>query len=203
MQDYLSEDMPIAGQNYCCLSFVSPTSSQKSDVLGIKIRGSFETIEEAQRHAERLRNTDDTFDVYVASVGKWLPWYPDPSKMPDVNYQESQLNTIVKGHMEEQIKSKQHFEERKRDMMAKAIEEGSKEGQAKLAEQPLHPVDLVTRIKSTDEMLQQAKEQLDALAKSKDDLENMLHNLTPDEITHAQHVAMFSKDNINVKETEK
>jgi flagellar biosynthesis/type III secretory pathway protein FliH len=199
MQDYLTEDMAVAGQKFCCLSFVSPTANQKSDVLGVKIRGSFETIEEAQRHAERLRNSNDSFDVYVASVGKWLPWYPDPSKMPDVNYQESQLNTIVKGHMEEQIKSKQHFEERKRDMMEKAMVEGSKDGQAKLADQPLHPVDLMSRLTATNAMVEEARKQLETLETSKSELESMVHNLTPDEISEAEHSALFSSDNINVK----
>ena len=206
--DYLSEDTPIPGQSYCLLSFVSPNSSQKASALGIKIRGTYDTLDEAKHRAQLLRNIDETFDVFVASVGKWLPWYPDHNLMPDVQYQEQELNKIVTGHMEEQIKSKQHFEQRKRDMIEKAVEEGSKEGQAKKADEPLHPVDIITRINNSKELLNEVLTNKEQLEKSIRDLEETLKSFGHDEIQNANDAltqnisevnkALFDSENVNV-----
>lgn len=195
--DYLNEDMQVSGQNYCLISFVSPSGNQKCDVNGVKVRGSFDTIEEANKRADMLRNTDPDFDIYVASVGKWLPWYPDPKSMPAVEYQEEQLNTLVKGHKESQIKSKQHFEERKRDMMEKAMEEGSKEGQAKLAEQPIHPMAVKQNLEQTTGMIEEIKRQLDELEEQKKDWENLMSSFSEEDFEKANEELMSGVSEVN------
>lgn len=180
--DYLSEDMPLSGQKFCLISFVSPSGNQKCDVNGVKVRGSFDTLEEANKVADRLRNTDPDFDIYVASVGKWLPWYPDPKTMPDINYQESQLNQLVKGHKENQIMSKQHFEERKRDLMEKAMSEGTKSGQKELAEKPMHPIAVKESLETTNKLLEEMKEELKKLSAQKTQLEDLMGPFTDEDL---------------------
>ena len=195
--DYLNEDIPISGQNYCLISFVSPNGNQKCDVNGVKVRGSFDTIEEANKRADMLRNMDSDFDIYVASVGKWLPWYPDPKNMPAVEYQEEQLNILVKGHKESQIRSKQHFEERKRDMMEKAMEEGSKEGQAKLAEQVIHPMAVKQKLEQTTGMIEETRRQLDELEEQKKDWENLMSTFTEEDFEKANEELMSGVSEVN------
>jgi len=203
--DYLSEDIPISGQKFCLLSFVSPTGNQKSDINGLKVRGSFDTLEEANKKANELRSIDPDFDVYIASVGKWLPWYPDPKTIPDIQYQEEQLNQIVKGHKENQIKSKQHFEERKRDLMEQALEEGSKEGQAKLAEKPLHPLVVKQRLSETSETIIEIKEKLKELENQKTEFEKLMNTFTEDDFKPEENFevsdinkSLFESQNISV-----
>lgn len=69
-------------------------------VRGFKVRGSYETVEEAHARAERLRKTDPRFSVYVAQVGCWCPWSPNPDDIRDSEYSESALNHLMKSYLE-------------------------------------------------------------------------------------------------------
>ena len=108
--DYLDEDfLTVPGQRYALISVVSPQSKQKNDLCGVKIRGVFNTTEEAQRHAQKLQKTDTTFNIYLVEMYKWLPIPPDDENIEDHEFTEQKLNDIVKGHKEQQILSKQFF----------------------------------------------------------------------------------------------
>lgn len=118
--DYLKQDdesMQIPGQKYALISVVSPTSNQKNDTCGVKIRGVFETIGEAKKQAEMLSKQDSIFDVYLVELYKWLPIPPDNDMIKSQEYQDEVLNTLIQGHADEQIRAKQFFEERKYEVM--------------------------------------------------------------------------------------
>ena len=116
--DYLKADsIQIPGQRYALISVVSPSSSQKNDTCGVKIRGVFETVEEAQMQAKTLSKTDPLFDVFLVEMYKWLPIPPNTDMIENQEYQDNVLNTIVKSHAEEQIKAKEFFEQRKLELM--------------------------------------------------------------------------------------
>ena len=116
--DFLKPDeTQIPGQRYALISVVSPTSSQKNDMCGIKIKGVFETIEEAQFYAKKLTQLDPLFDIFLVEMYKWLPVPPNSDLIENQNFQDEVLNTIVKTHVEEQYKAKQFFETRKLDLM--------------------------------------------------------------------------------------
>ena len=120
--DYLEEDfLTVPGQRYALISVVSPQSKQKNDICGVKIRGVFNSQEEGQRHAQRLQKVDTTFNIYLVDMYKWLPIPPDDENIEDNEYTEEKLNEIVKGHKEQQILSKQFFEERKMEQMEDAM----------------------------------------------------------------------------------
>jgi hypothetical protein len=198
--DYLDEDKPIRGQNYVCLSFLSPEDvlkdkevfivekyldaftgelktlfdnlrqkypgevdllqgvqeansqffdpnrildhyrffrAEQGDVLereyheknnfrtstrGIKVRGVFETLPEAQKRAELLKKMGDKFDIFVAQVGCWCPWSPNPEHLQDQEYAETQLNTLMKKYKENMVLRDQFFEERKQEKIRTAQE---------------------------------------------------------------------------------
>lgn len=67
---------------------------------GIKVRGVFESLKEAQRKAKVLQNRDPTFHVFVGQVGYWLPWDPNPDNIENQEYAEQHLNEIVKKYKE-------------------------------------------------------------------------------------------------------
>ena len=93
-RDYLDEDPKIAGQNFACVTFVSPDSNQKADAHGLKLRGVFESKEEAYKRAKYLQEYDPDFDIYVVDMFRWLEWFPDPSKVPEEYHANEQLNQI-------------------------------------------------------------------------------------------------------------
>lgn len=192
--DYLDQDPPLRGQNYVCLSFVSPedvikkkevyffeefmksfssdmtdwfenmsqkypdnadslrvikerysyvfdrealvdeymffvntNSAQLEDeyfkkndfhtsIRGIKVRGVFDSLREAEIRAQVLKKMDDKFNVYVAQVGCWCPWSPNPDDITNQEYAETHLNTMMKKYKENQEKRDQFYMDRKRDL---------------------------------------------------------------------------------------
>lgn len=161
-EDFLESDPQIRGQNYCCLSFVSPEeilnnknvffvhkflktiaknydldeesvenkykdfmyinqeklesefyekNEFKTTVRGVKVRGSYDTLQEAQAKAKKLQQNDKNFNVYIGQVGFWLPWDPNPHNIDSQEYAESELNNLVKKYRENQEKKDQHFQE--------------------------------------------------------------------------------------------
>jgi hypothetical protein len=114
--DHLTEDDPIPGQLWVCMSFLSPEGIKNCSVRGLKIRGVFTTREEADERADQLSKTDD-FHVFVGEVGKWLPWDPDPNDVKDQVYQEKELNDLMKGYKDNLEKAKKMQQQRKSDMI--------------------------------------------------------------------------------------
>ena len=122
--DYLKEDPAIYGQKWVCLSFLTPeTIKMKSDVRSVKVRGVYGSEEEARRRCEEIRHFDQDFNVFIAPVGQWLPWCDDPDKASDFNYANDKLNNMMKSYYENQAQAKDHFEQRKAEMVQKSIKE--------------------------------------------------------------------------------
>lgn len=182
-EDHLDVDTPIPGQNFVCLSFVSPEkilkqkdkflmncfwSSIKKDnqdgeesqfdmnlitnieetyevflqeneaqleeefhkrnefqtsVRGLKVRGIYNTMEEANIRAKVLQRVDKHHHVFVAPVGYWLPWDPNAENIEDQVYQEEQLNELMKNYKENEVKRDIFYEDQKSERKKKAIEE--------------------------------------------------------------------------------
>lgn len=58
--------------------------------------------------------------VFVAPVGQWLPWDPDPDAIQDSDYMLPQLNELMKKYHDNVRDKNKHFEERKREMLDNA-----------------------------------------------------------------------------------
>ena len=95
----------------------------QTTIRGIKVRGSYETLKEAQIRAEVLKRKDGRFNVFIAEVGCWCPWSPNPEELQNQEYAETQLNTLVKNYNDNQHEKDEFFEQRKEDLKKKAIEE--------------------------------------------------------------------------------
>ena len=107
--DYLEEDRPIAGQKY----FLKSAIKGPDGTIYEKIKFVCGTIEEAKRTAANMIQQDNTFDISVGEIGKWSPVLPSVDNSDDFEYQDQKLNEVMKGYLENQRASKDHFEERK------------------------------------------------------------------------------------------
>ena len=117
-QDYTT----VPGQIFACISLVGPDCPQKNDKFGLKIRGAFNSRDEAANHAKRLQREDATFDIYVVDMYKWLLIPPDRDHIEDVHYNDEKLEEIMTKYRENQSMAARMFEERKRDMASKPLE---------------------------------------------------------------------------------
>jgi Family of unknown function (DUF5832) len=96
----------------------------KTSVRGIKVRGVFDTMREAQVRSEVLKKLDGKFHVYVAEVGAWCPWSPNPEDIKDQEFAETQLNTMMKHYKDNQIKKDIFYEDRKRELQFMKVKKG-------------------------------------------------------------------------------
>lgn len=89
----------------------------QTSIRGIKVRGTYETFPEAQKRAEVIKKFDPNFDVFVGQVGCWCPWSPNPEDIQQVEYSETELNTLMKKYKENQDKKDELYRLRKDDMV--------------------------------------------------------------------------------------
>lgn len=187
-EDFLEVDQKIPGQNFVCLSFISPekvlkdkqkyiqteffkyvfqsgdktiverlsnpeldykvmdgiyedwlypnkerletefyeSNDFRTSVRGIKVRGVYETLKEANIRAKVLQKRDPSFHVFVGQVGYWLPWDPDSDKVENQEYQEQHLNELVKNYKQNLEQKDEYFETVKNEKIRKAKEEVEK-----------------------------------------------------------------------------
>lgn len=95
----------------------------QTSVRGIKVRGVYATMEEAELRCKMIREVDPNFDVYVGQVGMWVPFHPEAYKTGRVEYLEEELNQLMHEKMKNEKQAKQEFEQRVKDSRRKAIEE--------------------------------------------------------------------------------
>ena len=82
-----SDKARIPGLNYVLLSCASYGESaiNREHSCAAKIRGAFNTKEEAEEHAAVLQDEDKHFDIYVASMYEWLVIPPRTDLCEDVH----------------------------------------------------------------------------------------------------------------------
>ena len=98
----------------------------QTSVRGLKIRGTYNTQEEAEIRCKKLREIDPNHDIFVGPVGMWIPWDPDAYKTGRVEFMEEELNQLHNEKMKNEAKAKEEFEARVRETKRKAIEENIK-----------------------------------------------------------------------------
>lgn len=89
----------------------------QTSIRGIKVRGTFDSIDEAKSRSEFLKKIDNKFDIFIGQVGCWCPWSPNPNDLQDQEFGETQLNTLMKKYKENMDNKDEVFEERKQAAM--------------------------------------------------------------------------------------
>lgn len=97
----------------------------RTSVQGLKVRGVYATNEHATARAKSLHQKDPYHNVYVADVGEWLPWDPEPDDVSTQEYPNEQLNKLMQAYKENSAKKDAFFEEEKRQRMAEAASAAS------------------------------------------------------------------------------
>lgn len=167
--DFLDEDPIISNQKYFVLSYVVPEDNKTPMV---KVRGVYNDTESCSNRIKKLQQTDKYFHMFICEVGKWgaLMKQTEIEKLDsiDVEYQNEQLNEIMKKYKENKDKTNQHFEERKERMKQVAMEEGTIEGQEKLKGKKEHPFSVKMKIKESTEAIEDLEKQLEEWKLKKD-----------------------------------
>ena len=89
----------------------------QTSIRGIKIRGVYEDINEAQARCETLKRMDDNkFSIYIGQVGCWCPWSPNPDDVSNPVYAETQLNTLMDEYNKNIDKKDEYYRFRKNDL---------------------------------------------------------------------------------------
>lgn len=117
---YLMKNQDTLDQKYL------EENSFQTSIRGVKVRGTYEFMQEAQMRADRLRKQDPTHNIFIGQVGYWLPWDPDASKIEDQEYAEKELNDLMKNYKINELKKKDLFEQEKRAAMEAALRDNRK-----------------------------------------------------------------------------
>lgn len=185
--DYLDEDSVISNQKYFILSYVLPKDPIKQQPL-IKVRGSFSTIEECEKRIKRLQIKDTYFNMFIAEVGKWGNLMTDEQlKNQDIDsmYQDERMNKMIKDYKENKDKVDKEYAERKTYMEQKAREEGTVEGQKKLAEE-INPMKVKISLHNIEEQIKQINLDLEKLKESKEQNKKLMEGFTQEEIEESE-----------------
>lgn len=194
--DFLFEDPEIPSQKYALVSIVGPHMKQKCDVWGLKIRGTADTIDAAKNLCKRLLRIDNNYDIYTVEVGKFFPLNVDPLQIDNIEYQNDQLNTLIKSYLENKSNANELWHKRKIEMIEEAINEGK--NQTEFANKPEHPISVLQRIRNYEDAIIEAEKSLQSL---KDDLEkaqDKFTSYTQDE----KELALKEIDSVKVVEEE-
>lgn len=141
--DYLFEDPQIPSQQYALVSIVGPHMPQRSDVWGLKIRGTCDSLDSAKNMSARLNRIDPDFDIYTVEVGKFFPLEVEPSQLNDQIHADEKLNELVKNYKENRESANEEFLRRKNELVNRAIEEGKQKGENSKE----HPISVLDRLK--------------------------------------------------------
>ena len=106
------------------------TNNFQTSTRGIKVRGSFPNVQEAELRCKMLRELDPSHDVYVGEVGIWMPFHPEAYKTGRVEYLEEELNQLMSEKQKNENSAKIAFEQRVKDSKEKAMEDNKKKALA-------------------------------------------------------------------------
>ncbi len=210
--DYLTVDQPLPGQNFCCLSFLSPDKvlenkdkfimkkfieslKDKDDNISlkysefytkyedfvaikgaemdelfhkeggfqtslrvIKVRGVYNSYEEAAKRAQTLQRLDRSFHVFVGQVGYWLPWDPNADNVAEQEYLEKELNELMKNYKNNQIQRDLFYSEQIEQQKAAAAKETA------LKKEELKEIEEVEEVEEVEEGVEESKESSEPLS---------------------------------------
>lgn len=124
--DYLKEDPVIQEQKFVCMSFLAPKKEERDnfEIKGmVKVRGSYSTLEEANKQAKYLQEIDNDLHIFVGEVGKWVEFAPSADAAKKQHYAEPEMQNLMEGYMDNQEKATQEHHKRKDAMLKKTIAE--------------------------------------------------------------------------------
>lgn len=174
LEDYLTEDPIISGQNFVIISYILPGETNEIEYPFFKVRGTYKTIEDCEKRINNLKSADTYFHMYICEVGKFGALYPDNTidvlnTDIDVKYRESKLNNMVKSYKEQKDKADIRFEEHRKNLRVGLDDDTVIESQEEINVR----IDYVT--KQVNQLSNQLKEYEDILKLSNEKLEDLAY----------------------------
>ena len=99
----------------------SKIAGTQTSVRGVKVRGVYGSIQEAEKKAKELQRKDRSFHVFVGQVGYWLPWDPNADNVDDEEYLEDDLNNLMKEYKKNEASRDIFYEEQKREKLKDSV----------------------------------------------------------------------------------
>jgi DNA repair exonuclease SbcCD ATPase subunit len=177
--DYLFEDPPIQNQQFALVSIVGPNMNQKCDIWGLKVRGTAESLDRAKALSQKILQVDNHYDIYTVEVGKFFPLAVEPTEINNVEYQNEQLNQLMKNYLQNKESASDFWHKRKNEMIQDAIKEGK--SQSELANRPEHPVAVLQRINNYEQTLKEMQENISELEEQLKESRDKFYNYTEEE----------------------
>jgi hypothetical protein len=108
------------GQNYVLLSFVGPGCAQKTEDLGMKVWGAFDTMENAKAHMEVIHKDIDNkhYHIYVMSMYEWAVIPPKVEYMTDQHHHDEKLHEMITEHDRQTSLASELFSARNQKLMS-------------------------------------------------------------------------------------
>jgi hypothetical protein len=100
-------------------------NEHKTSILGLKVRGSFPTLQEAKAEAGRKQKLDPNHNIFICQTGFWVPFSPNIEEISDQEYACETLNQLMK----EYNNQVQHKNEVWNQITKQRIEKAKEEGQ--------------------------------------------------------------------------
>lgn len=120
--DYLDENEPVAFK-YACLTIYSPYVIRGLTTLCFKLRGIFQTDNDAMKRIKKLKELYPKDNIYKVEVGKWCAFCEytemDNSTLPKLNY-------AMKCYLDNIVNEKEEFEKRKESLQSQTEKEAQK-----------------------------------------------------------------------------
>lgn len=118
-------------------------------VRGLKVRGVYDTRKEADVRAQVLQRLDRSHNVYVAQVGYWLPWDPNPDNVQESEYLEKELNTLMKQYKSNEVQRDMFYAEQVREYKNNAAKENAEKNNVESESTDVKIVDSETVTEAT------------------------------------------------------
>ena len=97
---------------------------------GLKVRGCFPTLQEAELKARTLRAVDKNHDIMVGPVGIWLPFDPEAYKTGRTEYLEAELNQLMHEKKKNESKASNEFAARIKETKEQAMKDNVEKASA-------------------------------------------------------------------------
>jgi len=160
----LHDNPELPGKKLFLASLISPESKQKHKVHAFKIHDLCEDEEEAKYLVQHYQKLDPDFDIFVGTVGKWLPWVFSAEDLPNIQYANEQLTELVRSHRNTKKKDDEEWKNRIENHTEKLKEVATVEGQ-KANYMNESCVQMLHRIKQLELHVKRRQEELDTLHK--------------------------------------
>lgn len=110
----VTDRIRVPNINFIVLSCAAPGMAQvtNDNRCAAKIRGAFNTVDEANIHAELLQREDPYFDIYVAPMYEWIVIPPQTGECGEVHLQNKTIEEIMNKELQHRHDSASQLESR-------------------------------------------------------------------------------------------